>query len=85
VREAAALVTEVYRFSCVGGNAHIALDDWNLEDAVLTWCLDEALPLNVHEAGPEQLNAERTALLAMRALTIPERASALALASHLWG
>lgn len=78
-KAAAALVDAVYEFSCVGGNAHIVVDDWNLEDHNIRWCLDTALAENVHEAGVEQLDAERACLEALLALTAAERASAMAL------
>ena len=78
-KAAAALVAKVYEFSCVGGNAHIVVDDWNLEDDHIRWCLDEALKTNVHEADAEQLAAERACLEALLALTDDERASAMAL------
>jgi len=75
----AALVAKVYEFSCVGGNAHNVVDDWNLKDHNIRWCLDEALKENAHEADSEQLAAERACLEALLALTDDERASAMAL------
>lgn len=78
-KAAAALVAKVYEFSCVGGNAHNVVDDWNLEDDCIRWCLDEALKTNVHEADAKQLAAERACLEALLALTEDERASAMAL------
>lgn len=78
-QDAAKLIARVYEFSCVGGNAHIVLDDWNLEDHHVDWCLSDALTQNVHEAGADQLSAERACLVAMRALSMDERASALAI------
>lgn len=38
VRAAAAAIAEVYEHSCVGGNLHVVLDDWNLEDGNLEFC-----------------------------------------------
>ena len=38
VRAAVALVEAVYDHSCVGGNLHIVLDDWNIEDHSLEFC-----------------------------------------------
>lgn len=78
-RAAAALVAKVYEFSMVGGNAHIVVDDWNLEDHNIRWCLDTALVENFHEASDEQLSAERGCLEALLALNPAERASAMAL------
>lgn len=76
---AAALVARVYEFSMSGGNAHIVVDDWNLEDSDIRWCLDTALVENVHKASDEQLAAERACLEALLALNPDERASAMAL------
>lgn len=78
-RAAAALVAKVYEFSCCGGNAHIVVDDWNLGDENIRWCLDEALTINIHSASAEQLASERECLEALLALTEDERASAMAL------
>lgn len=38
VRAAALAIAEVYEHSCVGGNLHIVLDDWNIEDGNLEFC-----------------------------------------------
>jgi hypothetical protein len=38
VRAATASVALVYEHSCVGGNLHIVLDDWNLDDGNLAFC-----------------------------------------------
>jgi hypothetical protein len=83
VREAAAAIAEVYEYSCVGGNLHITLDDWNLGDGNLDSCA-QSIRENVHEAGPEQLEAESRCLALLRALTEDERASALALHEGFW-
>lgn len=76
-RRAAELVQRIYEFSCVGGNAHIVTDDWNLEDHNIDWCLNNTE--NIHEAGPEQLAAERECLLFLRGMTMDERYSAMAI------
>lgn len=78
-KAAASLIAAIYEFSCVGGNAHIVVDDWNLGDENIDWCLNEALKTNFHEASIKQLEAERAALTALRALTVSERYSAMAL------
>jgi hypothetical protein len=83
VREAAAAVAEVYRHSCVGGNLHIALDDWNLGDGNLDSCAG-SIRENVHEAEPEQLDAESRCLALLRSLDEDARASALALHEGFW-
>lgn len=78
IREAARLIDGIYEFSGVGGNAHIVVDDFNLGDDSIQYCLDH-LGENFHEAGKEQLDYEKKALLALKELTLEERASALAL------
>jgi len=83
VLKAAKLIGEVYEHSAVGGNAHIVLDDWNLEKHHIDWCLSEAG--NFHEAGPEQLKAEKDCLQALQAMSLRKRASALALHEGLIG
>jgi len=90
IRGAAALVAPVYGFSCVGGNLHIVLDDWNLEDSHLDFC-DEQIKKGGHTPiwgsepdSPEQLEAEGKCLAAFRKLSEQDRYSAMALAEGLW-
>lgn len=77
---AASLVRRVYEFSCVGGNLHIVLDDWNLQDENLQFCMDE-IKKGGYEGrdSPEELAAETECCEAFIALNMDERASALAL------
>jgi hypothetical protein len=83
VREAAAAVEAVYNHSCVGGNLHIVLDDWNIEDDSLEFC---RVQIERGDHGTEEERAtERRCHDLMRALSVPERASALALYSGYWG
>ncbi len=101
VRAAAASVAAVYEHSCVGGNLHIVLDDWNLEDDNLKFC-DAQIARGGHPEDPnhskwytqqkldnpdtpEQLAAERKCHDLFAALSIKERASALALNDGFWG
>lgn len=79
VRAAVELIRAVYEYSSVGGNAHVVLDDFNLEDDSIQWCLDTALVDNIHEANEPELASERAALEALLAMSMDERASALAL------
>ncbi len=62
IDKAVDLMRAVYAFSVVAGNAHVVVDDGNMEDAHIRWCLDVALPENIHEATTEQLTAERECL-----------------------
>lgn len=77
---AAALVSKVYEFSNAGGHAHNVIDDWNLDDSNINWCIklidenDEKTDTN-----PLQIEAELECLMALSRLTDDERASAMAL------
>lgn len=70
--EVLALVRAVYDApdGGTGGNLHIVLDDWNLEDSSIRWCLErEGLT-----------DAERACGEALLAMTESERAAVLAVA-----
>lgn len=74
---ASRLVARVYGFSAVGGNLHVIVDDWNIEDRFFTGgfeAFDDKVPA-------AQIAAEREAYGALRHLTLAERASALAMRS----
>ena len=64
------LAPEVYEYSAVGGNLHIVLDDYNIEDSHILWCLTDAIPQNIHEATPFMCWVETQ--LAHALLAIPE-------------
>lgn len=76
---AASLIDEVYDYSAVGGNAHIVLDDWNLEDHHIKWCIYEAIPENFHKYSDPQLEAEKACLYMLLGMSMEERISALAI------
>ena len=80
---AADAVGKVYEYSSVGGNAHIVLDDWNLDDHNIRWCLDVAIAENSEGDSDEKLAVEREALERLLALTYEERVSALAIYEEL--
>jgi len=100
IREVVKVIEEVYSYSCVGGNLHIVLDDWNLEDHSLAFCKREiergGHPEDPNHSpwytkiklenpdSPEQLAVERKCHDLLFALTEPERASALALYDGYW-
>lgn len=75
VLHCAALIGCVYDLCPCGGRAHIVLDDWNLEDDNIAFCLGWDDP----DETQEENVACVAALQAMRSLSIPERATALAL------
>ena len=66
-RAAAKLIESVYDFSEVGGNAHVVVNDWNLDDDDIQWCLDAGLTENLHQANLDQLCAEYACLKALLA------------------
>lgn len=84
VRRAAKLVKPVYDASCVGGNLHIQLDDWNIGDCFFEGTF-EAIEKYHHigdESDPDALRAEKKCYEAFQKLTLAERASALKLANE---
>ncbi len=78
-KKAAELAGAVYEFNCVGGNCHIVLDDFNIEDEDIEYCLTQSLRNNLHDHTAEQLEIEKACLLAFKVLSVAERASALAI------
>jgi hypothetical protein len=83
VRAAAKAIAEVYEYSCVGGNLHVAIDDWNLDDDTIGRA-DGWLAEDIHEATAGQRAAERRCLDLLKALSEDERASALGLYDGFW-
>lgn len=80
VVHAAKLVERVYDHSCVGGQLHIQLDDWNIDDDFWT---DEDHPTRMpcaSEYDPEAMAAFVECFDVMRHMTLAERASAIAYA-----
>jgi len=76
IRAAVVAVTAVYGESPVGGNLHVVLDDWNIEDEhVRGWIDYAAEPIT---------EAERACGAALARLTESERASALAIYDGFW-
>lgn len=52
-----------------GGGAHIVVEDWNLEDSNILWCMNEWEEITPHEKG---------VLGKLLLLSEPQRAAALA-------
>lgn len=84
VRAAAEAIGKVYDFADTGGNLHIAIDDWNLDDDDLDFCGESIAKNDVHEAPPDQLAAEGYCLGLLKAMSEDERASALAIHDGFW-
>ena len=73
----AGLVDKVYEFSGAGGNAHIVVDDMNLENSHIDFCLKEVK--KDKNSLKEKLSVEAECLTAMKELSIKERYSAMAI------
>lgn len=71
---AALLIAKVYSFSETGGNLHIHLDDWNIEDEYF-----EEFEIWRNDCSQEQVDADRACFDALKAMTLDERASAIAI------
>lgn len=71
VYAAAAIIASVFDEpgSGCGGGLHIVIDDWNLEDRSIEWCQTNGLKSNV----------EKLCAATLLALSLDERASALAI------
>ena len=75
------LLRALYDRHAAGGWAHIVTDDWNIEDEHIVWCLENAMP----DGWPlDAWTLADPVLHAMKALTMDERASALALFWGMW-
>ena len=85
VRLAAERILAVYAANPVGGNCHIVLDDWNLEGEHIEFCLNALRTGDTWHNDPGQHEADRACMIAMRELSLEERASALALSEGRWG
>ena len=55
------------------------MDDFNIEDHHIDYCLDEGLELNIHNHNAEELEIERKLLILFRVFSEKERVSALAI------
>lgn len=70
-------------YGIVGGNLHVVLDDWNLEDKSLQWCIDVALPENNAVGTDKQLELEKAILNGLMQCTQDERYSVLAISEDI--
>jgi len=71
------LIHEIYQFNAVGANCHIVLDDGNIEDEHIQWCLDVAVVENYHKSTPSQLETEKQVLKLLLSMTMEERSDLL--------
>lgn len=74
-RAAADCIHRLYEVHGAGGHLHIVVDDWNLEDGDLDWCINK---MESDPYGPVD-PVERDCAHLLRAMTVEERASALAI------
>jgi hypothetical protein len=79
VLKAVSFISAIYEFSTVGGNLHVQLDDWNIDDEY--W---EQFSSFRDDATEEELKIERQCFETMGKLSVNERASALALYNGYW-
>ena len=78
---AADLIRKLYALEPVGGNCHIVTDDWNLEDSGIDYCLTCCDDPDQRSATYHAIasSIEREVLTTLRAMTLDERYSALAM------
>ncbi len=77
IKEAALAVSKVFELSKVGGNLHIVIDDWNLEDSALETC--ERFIREDFESYQGEIEVEKHCLKLLNIMSESERASVLAL------
>lgn len=83
-QQAVDVINEIYRLNNVGGNAHIVVDDWNLEDEHIDFCLDQRNWV-FRDASDEQKACEKHALMLLKDMTIDQRFTVLALKEGIIG
>ena len=77
IKKVADIVDAIYRFNSVGGNCHIVIDDYNIDDGSIDWCLKHGLSSNVHKHPEKHLKIEKEFLEAFRELSISNREKVL--------
>ena len=77
-KEAARLIENVYVYHGAGGYGHIVLDDWNLEDDNVEWCLGR-VEENEWGYDKKELEVTKKCLETLLQMSEEERASALAI------
>lgn len=77
-RRVAELIRRVYQAEngASGAYLHIVVDDNNVEDGCIDFCLAE-MDKNEYKDSPEDIAIQRECALALKALTEDERASAI--------
>lgn len=75
--ELLALIDELYKIEPTGGPLHIVLDDWNLEEAYIEWCL-----VNVNRFNPTAQSVELSVSIGLRLFRISEQQRYAVMATH---
>jgi len=76
-KDAAEIIPVIYADCPAGGDLHIVIDDWNIEDRHVDFCMKE---LETSEYHQDIVDAERKFLELFKAMSENERAGCLALA-----
>lgn len=86
------LIKAIYRYHPCGGHCHIVLDDWNLGDSSIQFCIDwigkarlsypDAV---IEDQGEGMLVAEMACMQIMMQMNEAQRATALAIAEGMYG
>ena len=81
VKQAAELIKKIYEHpeGSVGALAHIVVDDWNLDDRNINYCLERCTQEKIISGTSEIIEFCENALKALKELKKEERHSALAL------
>jgi len=77
MKKATDLIKSIYEFNVVGGNCHIVIDDYNIDDGSIDWCLKHGLSSNIHEHTEKQLKIEKECLETLKVLSISNRKKVL--------
>jgi hypothetical protein len=83
-RQAAKLINDFYELpgASSGGDAHIVIDDWNLEDSNIEYCIESAKK-NEFNNSDECQKACLVLLVFLKTLSLEERYSAMALSEEI--
>ena len=81
IKQCAKLISKLYDWQCCGGNLHIVVDDWNIEDNDLKFCKNE-IDKNKYNVPKGQIKIENLIYDYMIKMTILERASLLAYSDY---
>lgn len=80
-KKAAELIQAIYshEYGCVGGTAHIVVDDWNLSDEDIDWCIEHSKTDDYYCKELVKLCVD--CLIYLKTLTLDERHSTMAISN----